>query len=176
MRHLLLLSLLACGELPDDRDAPTDFTSGVYTGSFQLELTATFGLWESATEQCESDLMLIVEPGHSVAPIRGRVYCETPTLGGNLLDIQGDLASFPDLYGELSSSARADAWEGWFVDEQCLFAEVTGSVEQNGVSVDYIGDFSACFDPDALPPGLSPEPPLSLVEGPVAGPSLSRSP
>lgn len=176
MRLLLPLSLLACGELPDNRDAPEQFDAGVYTGSFQLELTATFGLWESATERCESDLLLIVEPDHIVAPIRGRVYCETPTLGGNLLDIQGDLTSFPDLYGELSSSSRADAWEGWFVDEQCLFAEVTGSVEQNGVNVDYIGDFSACFDPDTLPPGMSPEPSLSLDEGPVDGPSLSRSP
>jgi hypothetical protein len=174
VRHLLSLSLLACGEPIVLDDAPQTFSPGVYTGTFQLEMNASFGLWESATEQCESDFMVIVEPDHDVAPIRGRVYCETPTLGGNILDIKGDLSSFPEIYGELSSSTRADSWGGWFIDEECLFAEVSGSIEQNGVTVDYAGDFSACLDVEALPPGVTAEPELSLDEEPFDGSFLSQ--
>ncbi len=174
MRHLLSLSLLACGEPIDLHDAPQTFSPGVYTGTFQLELNASFGLWESETEQCESDLTVIIEPGHTVAPIRGRVYCETPTLGGNLLDIQGDLVNFPEIDGELFSNTRADSWEGWFIDEECLVAEVFGSIEQNGVTVDYSGDFSACLDLEALPPGMTPEPSISLDEAPSDGSFLLR--
>jgi hypothetical protein len=173
-RVQLLYIILLAGCSPSPEAQPTVFTPGVYTGWFSLELTAQFGLWESATEGCTSELTLIIEPDHDIAPIRGRVYCETATLSGELLDIQGDLSAFPLVNGQLSSAERSDAWEGVFLNEERLYAELSGSAEQNGVTVDYVGSFSACLDPDAERPGVSepPDPGLSLGEEPFVEQSL----
>ncbi len=174
MRLFTFLALSACAG--PQADAPETFTPGVYTGWFRMELTARLGPWQSETEGCDTGLLLIVQPDHEVAPIRGRVYCETPTLGGHLLDISGDLSPFPELLGALSSATRDDVWQGRFINEEHLFAELSGSVEQNGVTVDYTGAFSACLDPDAAPPGEPSPSGLMLFEEPAVEPSLLRSP
>lgn len=153
MRLAPLLVLLACG--PPAVDGPDDFIAGIYTGTFTLELNASFGPWESATEQCTDDLLLVVEREHDVAPIRGRVYCETPSLGGHLLNIKGNFDTFPDLSGELNSTERTDLWQGRFLTEDRFYVELTGSVEQNGVKVEYTGNFLVCLDPEAERPGTT---------------------
>ena len=150
---MLLSLLLGCAE--PTAPAPTDFTPGVYTGAFTLEFIASFGPWESASERCSADLVLMIEPDHDVAPIRGRVYCETESLGVHRLDIQGTLEDFPEITGDLTSTERTDHWSGRFLDETRLAGELFGAVEQNGVTVEYTGTFMVCLDPDELPPGIS---------------------
>ena len=169
-----MIFLFGCSPPPE---APlTEFTPGIYTGWFSLELNAQFGLWESATEGCTSELTLVIEPDHDVAPIRGRVFCETATLSGEVLDIQGDLADFPTVSGQLNSSERSNAWEGAFLNEERLYAELSGSVEQNGVTVDFVGSFSACLDLEAEHPGggAPPNDEDTIVEEPYVEPSLSQ--
>lgn len=174
MQLLFILALSGCA--PALEAPPSDFSPGVYTGWFSLDLTAQFGLWESETEGCSSELTLIIEPDHDVAPIRGRVYCETATLSGELLDIQGELSDFPLVSGHLSSAERSNEWEGMFINEERLYAELSGSVEQNGVTVEYVGSFSACLDPAAERPGVSApsDPDVDLGEEFFFEPSLSQ--
>ena len=171
----MLYFFLLSGCAPSPEAPLTEFTPGIYTGWFSLELNAQFGLWESATESCDSELTLVIEPEHDVAPIRGRVFCETPTLSGELLDIQGDLSGFPTVSGQLRSSERSDDWEGSFLNEERLYAELSGSVEQNGVTVDYVGSFSACLDLEAEHPGggSPPDTEETIGEEPFDAPSLS---
>lgn len=143
--------LLGCAD--PTADVPTDLTPGVYTGPFSLDLTASFGLWESEPEGCTADLTLVIDPEHESAPIRGRVFCETPSLGVHLLDIRGELTGFPEVTGDLTTPERSDRWTGLFLDETLLAADLTGAVEQSGVTVAYTGTFLVRLDPHATSPG-----------------------
>ncbi len=144
--------LIAMGCAPEVSGV-SSFEPGVYTGLFELELVADFGLWKSDPEVCREPMTVVVDPDHDVAPIRSRLVCTTPSLGANDLDLKGYISDFPLIYGELASTDRSSSWEGMFTAEDEFHGELIGEDEFAGVRITYTGWFVVCLDAEELEPG-----------------------